>query len=61
MVECGTSLLVDTLIFGLLLYASWAIYTGSSRVLILWLFTVGLLAMLFVFNHHVTSELPLTF
>lgn len=52
---------MDTLIFGLLLCASWAVFKGYSRVLILWLFTVGLVAMLFVFIHHVTSELPLNF
>jgi hypothetical protein len=52
---------MDTLIFGLLLYAAWAAFKGSSRVLILWLFLAGLLATLFVFNHHVTDELPLNF
>jgi hypothetical protein len=55
------ALLVDTLIFGLLLYAAWAVFKGSSRVLILWLFVAGLLATLFVFNHHVTDKLPLNF
>jgi hypothetical protein len=59
--ECGSRVLVDTLIFGLLLYASWAVFKGSSRALILWLFVAGLLAMLFVFNHHATDKLPLSF
>lgn len=58
---CDTALLVDTLIFGLLLYAVWAVFKGSSRILILWLFAAGLLAMLCVFNHHVTDKLPLNF
>jgi hypothetical protein len=53
--------MVDTLIFGLLLYAAWAAFKGSSRVLILWLFVAGLLAMLFVFFHHATDPLPLNF
>jgi hypothetical protein len=52
---------VDTLIFGVLLYSAWAVFKGSSRVLILWLFVAGLMATLFVFNHHMTDPLPLNF
>jgi hypothetical protein len=59
--DCGNALRVDTLIFGVLLYAAWAVFKGSSRVLILWLFVAGLLATLFVFNHHMTDPLPLNF
>ena len=59
--DCGSRLLVDTLIFGLLLVAAWAVFQARSRALILWLFVAGVLATLFVFNHHVTDPLPLNF
>jgi hypothetical protein len=52
---------VDTLIFGLLLFAAWTVFKAGSRGLILWLFGAGLLATLLVFKHHVTESLPLNF
>jgi uncharacterized protein DUF5993 len=52
---------VDTLIFGLLLFAAWTVFKAGSRMLILWFFVVGLLATIFVFSHHVTDSLPLNF
>lgn len=52
---------MDALIFGLLLFAAWTIVRGGARHTMLWLFGAGVLAVLLLFNHHVTDKLPLNF
>lgn len=53
--------IVDTLIFILLLVTAWTIVRGRSRTAVLWLFAGSLVAVLLLFNHHVTDKLPLNF
>lgn len=52
---------MDTLIFGLLLYTAWTVVRGGSRVKVLLAFAAGVVAVLLLFNHHVTDKLPLNF
>lgn len=51
---------MDTLIFLLILANFLAVWAGR-RKLALVLFSVSLLAILLLFNHHVTDPLNLTF
>lgn len=52
---------MDTLIFGLLLFTAWTIVRGGTRHTVLWLFGASVLAVLLLFNRHVTDKLPLNF
>lgn len=49
------------LIFAVLLLAGWLAMRGSRRATVLIVWTVALCAVLAVFNHHVTTNLPLNF
>ena len=52
---------MDTLILVLLLAIALLIWRGASRGLIIALWVVGIVAMLGLFNYHVTSHLDLSF
>lgn len=51
---------MDTIIFVLILVSFVAFWVGRHRLGLV-LFAVSLVAMLLLFNHHVTSTLPLSF
>ena len=52
---------MDTIIFLLILATGWAVLRRWTRVRILGLWAVSLVASLLLFNHHLTSSLPLEF
>lgn len=52
---------MDTLIFGLLLAAALVVILVRTRWIVLTMFFVGFAAVGFLFLHHVTSVLDLSF
>lgn len=57
---CGRGERLDTIIF-LLIGGTLLAMRGQRRWLALGLFFAALVATIFLFNHHVTSQLPLHF
>jgi hypothetical protein len=52
---------VDTFIFLLILGSWWVVVTSDDRRRVFGAFGVSLVAVLLLFNHHVTSSLDLSF